>query len=164
MAIRRGEVPSDSLLAVYGRAGDYTDCFIAEVPGQVSFPRFVEAFYSSPMFKPERFLLMALLSKPSSAQDIRDLAHGQADHFAAWTVEARSDDELLLCDFQQATRSWLKVEPLAQGATRLWFGTAVALSRQSGARRTIGKAIFASLGWFHRLYSRALLWGAIRGL
>ncbi len=164
MTIRRGLVPVDSLLASYSRPGNYTDCFIAEVPGQVTFSRFVDAFYSSPCFKPERFLLMALLDKRSSAEDIQALADGQADRFAAWTVEARGEGEILLCDFQQATRSWLKAEPLASGGTRLWFGTAVALSRQSGARQTIGRLIFASLGWFHRLYSRALLWGAVRRL
>lgn len=164
MAIRRGQIPPDSLLAVYGRAGNYTDCFTAEVPGHVSFSRFVEAFYSSPCFWPERFLLMALLGKPSSAQDIRDIAAGQTGRFAAWTVEGRGENELLLCDFQQATRSWLMTEPLEQGGTRLWFGTALALTGQTGTRRSIGQMTFAALGWFHRLYSRALLWGAVRGL
>ncbi|WP_310531146.1 hypothetical protein [Novosphingobium sp.] len=164
MAIRRGQVPEKSLLAAYGRAGNYTDCFIAEVPGQVAFSRFVEAFYSSACFRPERFLLMALLGKRSSAQDIRALAAGQTDHFAAWTVEARTTNEVLLCDFQQATRSWLMAEPLEHGGTRLWFGSAVVLTGQTGARRTMGQMTFAALGWFHRIYSRALLWAAIRGL
>ncbi|MFM5929566.1 MAG: hypothetical protein ACKOPQ_01520 [Novosphingobium sp.] len=161
---RSRTLPEGALLARHVGAGNYTDCLCAEVAGDVPFARFVEAFYSAKTFAPERFVLAALLGKRSTVEDIRALAEGRSDDFAAWTVEDRAERQLLLCDFQQATRSWLMVEPLAGGGTRLLFGTAVVLSGQSGARKGMGRALFWSLLWFHKAYARLLLWGAVRHL
>lgn len=164
--IRKQEVPSGTLLEEYGSQGNYVDCYKAEMPDEIAFVRFVEAFYSSTCFKPERFLLRALLGKPSTVEDIRALAEGRSDHFAAWTVEGRSDRELLLCDFQQATRSWLMLTKREQGGAELWFGTAVVLRSQgmSISRQWLALVLTIVFGGFHRLYSRALLWGAVKQL
>lgn len=97
-------------------------------------------------------MLAILVAKPSSDADARALARGETDRFAAWTVEARTEDQILNCDFQSATRSWL-MSRRDDGVTWLYFGSVVT-SRSGGAPR--GGAFKALLG-FHRLYARALL-------
>ncbi len=117
------------------------------------------------MFKLERLILTLLLGRPATDAQARELAEGRLDRFAAWTVEGRAENQLLLCDFQGRTRSWLMTEPGAYGrSTRLFFGSAVVpkLDRRSGERR-MGAAFTALLG-FHKLYSRLLLSSAISRL
>lgn len=152
-------LPAEALLAKYTRGGAYTDCYATEVPGAVSHARFVEAFYTTPAFKLERLLLAWFASKPSSDAQARQLAEGSRDSFAAWDVEARGADQLLLRDMGGRTRSWLMVAPVAGGAaaTRLYFGSAVVpvISARSG-RAEMGFAFRALLG-FHKIYSKVLL-------
>lgn len=158
MPIEQASLPADALLARYAGTGNYVDCLTIAVPNAVTLSEWIAAFYSSPAFRPERWLLAHLLGKPSTAQDIADLAAGQSTRFAAWTVEQRTADQLLLCDFQQATRSWLMVEPLtASNSTRLYFGTAVVLSPRDGRRFGVRRALFWGLLWFHKAYARLLL-------
>ncbi len=152
------ELPDQALLQAYRVEGGYVDCWTAEVPGTISLTTFVTAFYTSRAFRPERWLLGAVLGKRADDQDATRLANGEAERFSAWSVEARRGDELLLCDFQGKTRSWLKVCPIAEG-TRLHFGSAVV-----PARTTADRIVFTALLGFHRLYSRILLRGALRGL
>jgi hypothetical protein len=90
--------------------------------------------------------------RPSTDEDARRLARDQAETFAAWSVEARAPDQLLLTDFQGNTRSWLMCEPQGTG-TRLYFGSAVVPTAR-GAK--LGLVYRALLG-LHKLYSRALL-------
>jgi hypothetical protein len=123
-------------------------------PG-ASFEEYLFAFYASRMFRPERFLL-GLLGMKSTTHDIRRLAEGNTQNFAAWTVEARTGDQLVLCDYRKVTRSWLMTEATDRGS-RLYFGSAVVHSGQGGAKLVLSKMMFASLLWFHKLYSRALL-------
>lgn len=159
-------LPPDSLLARHMIAGDYGDCFVAEVAGTVTLQRFIAAFYSSGTFTPERVFL-GLIGRGADAWDIAALAEGHSTRFAAWTVEAREGDEILLRDFMGETRSWLKVEPHPDGtATRLLFGSGVGRSKGDGKSKgsPIGRAIFAALTPLHRLYARALLAGAVRGI
>ena len=50
------------------------------------------------------------------------------EKFAAWHVENRSENEILMCDFRGRTRSWLMVAPVStvsDARTRLYFGSAV---------------------------------------
>ncbi len=88
-------------------------------------------------------------------------AHGgELNSFAAWGVEERSVNQLLMSDFKGRTRSWLMVAPVQSGgatATRLYFGSAVVpiVNKASGQAR-LGFAFSALLG-FHKLYSRVLL-------
>jgi hypothetical protein len=154
-AVIAGPMPDQALLSRYRERQAFTDCYIADVPHEVSLARYVEAFYTTPLFKAERIVLL-LVGKLSSDDDARVMARGESDRFAAWTVEGRMDDQILLCDFLGKTRSWLMRAP-CPGGTRLYFGTAVLPQRVSATGE-------ASLGWafrlmlvFHRLYAPALL-------
>jgi len=104
-------------------------------------------------------LLTWFVSKPSSDAQARRLAVGDLDTFAAWDVEARSVNQLLMCDFQGRTRSWLMIAPVQSGGstiTRLYFGSAVVPSVNKAGRAGLGFAFRALLG-FHKVYSRVLL-------
>jgi hypothetical protein len=154
------ELPGNALLDKYAQGGAYTDCYAAEIAKSVSHAAYVEAFYTTKVFKLERLLLAWFASKPSSDAQARQLAAGELDSFAAWNVEARSVNQLLMSDFNGRTRSWLMVAPILGGsaaATRLYFGSAVVpiVGKASGQAR-MGFAFRALLG-FHKLYSRVLL-------
>lgn len=158
-------LPDTALLARYQRDGSYTDCYSTVVAQPVPHGEYVQAFYSTALFNVERWILSWLVKRPSDDAQLRELAGGQGEAFAAWTVEARSPDQLLLCDFMGRTRSWLMVQPEpGQTATRLYFGSAVVprVDRRTGQAR-MGWGFHALLG-FHRLYSRALLRAAQRRL
>lgn len=157
--IRRLELPSRALLRQRVREGDYTDCYAAEIRRTVSQAQYVEAFYTTAVFKVERAILRLAVQRPSSDAGAKALAAGTTTAFAAWNVEHRAGDQVLLADFSGRTRSWLMVEPLAGGATRLYFGSAVTQRRGRDGERGMGAAFRALLG-FHQLYSRVLLHAA----
>ena len=147
------------MLAHYAKAGAYTDCYAGDVARAVSHADFVVAFYTGGLFKIERWLLALFIARPSTDAQARQLAAGERDTFAAWRVEGRKADQILMCDIAGRTRSWLMVSAApgpAQG-TRLYFGSAVVpvVSRSTGQPR-MGLPFKALLG-FHKLYSRALL-------
>lgn len=146
------------MLRRYVDAGAYTDCYATDIATRVSFAAYVEAFYVGAAFRPER-LVLGLIGKSSNDADARRLARGEAEMFSAWNVEARAADQLLLCDFQNRTRSWLMTAAREGGGTRLFFGSAVVpVGVGSGAGR-LGFP-FDALLEFHQLYSRVLLGGA----
>ena len=153
--IRAIETPANSQLGRYAAAGAFTDCYLAELPFRVALAQFVEAFSTTRLFKAER-LLLRLVARPSTDAQAALLAHGQATTFAAWSVESRTEHEVLLATGR--TRSWLMVipEPGAAGV-QLLFGSAVVPKRRSAAGRGRMGLLFGSLLGFHRLYSRALL-------
>ena len=158
------ELPPAALLAKYLHAGAYTDCYCIDVEWPVSHAQYVEAFYSTAVFGIERRLLAWFVAKPSTMAQIHELAAGRLDQFAAWNVESRGIDQLLLSDYQGRTRSWLMTAPIGSvgcAGTRLYFGSAVVpiAGRKSG-KAEMGFAFRALLG-FHKLYSRVLL-GAAR--
>jgi hypothetical protein len=156
-------LPDDALLARYARTDAYTDCYKTEVSGAISFTEYVTAFYTTDLFRLERLILKLVVSKPSTDAETIQLAEGEIDAFAAWYVEARGENEILLCDFRNRTRCWLMVSPLHDDTgirTTLYFGSAVIPVRD----RRFGKP---SLGWgfgalalFHMAYSLALLYSA----
>jgi hypothetical protein len=159
-AIQTGELPQGALLDPYRRQGAYTDCYFMEVPGTVSQPEYVEAFYTSPLFKLERLILALLVSRPSSDAQARQLAAGEATRFAAWNVEGHTANQLLLCDYTQRTRSWLMsiaMENAGPATTRLYFGSAVVPKTHAASGRPSFGLAFHALSGFHRLYSSALL-------
>lgn len=82
------DVPEGSLLAGYGGPGDYRDCFCREVPGVVSLTEFIERFYCSAAFRPER-LALGLMGRGASNADARALARGKTDRIAVWEVIER---------------------------------------------------------------------------
>lgn len=158
------EIPPGALLQTYRVDGTFADCYRTTLPGRIPLAAFVEAFYTTRLFKLER-LILALVGRPSTDEDACRLARGASDTFAAWTVEGRNEHELLLCDMTGRTRSWLMVSPDGDdSATRLYFGSAVVpqRDRKSGEPR-LGAGFSALLG-FHKRYSVALLGAARRAL
>ena len=158
------EVPPNSFLRQHKDGPRYADCYVIKVPGTVTQAAYIEAFYTSPLFKIERTLLQYLASKPASDADAKALAGGAATKFSAWRVEAQSLSELLLADFTGRTRYWLMAVPAPLGndppGTLLYFGSAVVPRSRQGAQ---------SMGWlfhalldFHRLYSHLLLRAACK--
>ncbi len=163
--IKNSPLPKEALLHLYSRDGHYTDCFSTEISRSVTHSQYVTAFYTTKLFKIERFILRLAVSRPSTDTEAMQLAEEQRDAFAAWSVEARDKNQLLLCDFKGRTRSWLMVEPMTpeQGPrTRLYFGSAVVLTgKNESERRSRG---FSMLLRFHRWYSVALLYSAKKRL
>ncbi len=153
-------LPQGALLSKYVGTGAHTDCYSVNVAQPVSLAEFVEAFYSTPLFKLERRLLSLAAGFPSTDEEARELARGERQRFAAWSVEAREPHQILLAAGR--TRSWLMVgAPAAASGPSdvLFFGSAVLPRRQGG----LGWQFTALLG-FHRLYSRLLLGAAARRL
>jgi hypothetical protein len=156
------ELPAGALLARYRDDGAYTDCFVTTVPGRIDHARYVEAFYTTPLFKAERLVLAWLLGRPSTDSEARRLAAGATTKFAAWSVEARHTDQVLLCDFLRYTRSWLMStvdETSGSPGTTLYFGSAIV--RRGRDPVSLG---FRALLGFHQLYARALLRSAAKRL
>ena len=160
MTIEPCALPDAALLGRYAEAGAYTDCYATDVSGAVSLAQYVTAFYTTPLFKLERVILKLALQKPSTDAQAGQLAGGSINAFAAWRVEDRCENQLLMCDVFGSTRSWLMVAPvLTEGgvATRLYFGSAVVPKRNAKTgRRSLGLDFRLLLG-FHKLYSVALL-------
>jgi hypothetical protein len=161
--VRPMPLPDGALLCAYRDRGAYTDCYALDVEGTISQAEYIGAFYTSPLFKVERFILKWLVSKASTDAEAYALAADETTRFAAWTVEARSGDQIVMCDFQSRTRSWLMILPLSGGAqTRLYFGTAVAPLRPNGKKDSAFGFGFRLLLPIHQLYARALLRAAAR--
>ena len=153
-------LPKESLLQRCADAGAFTDCYTTNINQAVSQTQYVEAFYSTTVFGIERLILKWAINKGSTRSDIQQLAAGTANTFAAWTVEARTPNQLLLADFKGRTRSWLMTLPpsdTGDGTTRLFFGSAVMPQTDPATGQPSLGAGFGSLLWFHKLYSRVLL-------
>lgn len=158
------ELPAHALLHRYSVGGGFTDCYATVLPQAVSHGQFVLAFYTTRLFKLERFLLTYLARRPSTDADAKALAAGEADRFSAWEVEARAENQLLLSDFRQRTRSWLMVQPDGSD-TILYFGSAVVPVVTAGNGKPSGMGfMFHALSGFHRVYSVLLLKAAARKL
>jgi hypothetical protein len=157
-------LPPHALLATYRESGAYTDGYVTTLDRPVALASYIDAFYTTPLFKLERLILAAFAGRPSTDLQARQLAIGQLDTFAAWRVEARQADQILLADLSGRTRSWLMVAPSEGGGTQLYFGSAVVpVADPASGQRRMGLAFRALLG-FHTLYSRALLFSARRKL
>ena len=166
-AIHSCELPADALLNRYSGPGAFVDCYVAEIARAISHAEFVEAFYTTAVFKLERLILRLLVSRPSTDAEAQQLAQRKRDSFAAWSVEARATNQLLLSDFTGRTKSWLMVAaPQNAGSpgTRLFFGSAVVPAHSAGAGRTSLGFVFTALLGFHKLYSRILLRSAVSRL
>jgi len=170
--IQKTNLPSNSLLQSYVELNAYTDCYCVELEGSYIFEEFVESFYTTHLFKLERSILKWLANKPSTDQQAKQLATGDISYFAVWTVEKRSDTQILMCDFLNRTRSWLMLESFEKGGlnfNKLYFGSAV-VRKQNGIKESIknGKnglgTSFNLLLGFHKLYSRALLKSSVKKL
>jgi hypothetical protein len=141
--------------------GYYTDCFAIEVAGDVTLAAFINAFYTTWLFRAERLVLRVAARVPSTDEQLRDLASGQGDQFAAWRVEARSDVQVLLNAGR--TKSCLMVVPVGD-KTRLMFGSVVVPEPAKGNKPPRLGPVFDTLLGAHRVYSRLLLGAAARKL
>ena len=157
MSVGPHELPENAFLQRYVDVG-HTDCYGVDVEQDVTFADFVTAFYTTWLFKLERTILR-LVKRPSTDAEVAELAAGTRTTFAAWDVEDRGADQILMCDMGGRTRSWLQVTPLDTG-TRLYFGSAVVPDKKSGKMGFI----FHALMGFHKLYSVMLLKAAVRNL
>ena len=132
-----------------------------DVAGAVSHADYVEAFYTGRTFEIELLLLALFFSKSATDVQAKQLAIGETKDFSGWRVEDRNTEQLLMCSLGSGkTRSWLMVAPQSEGAapaTRLYFGSAVLASGIKASGEPRMSAMFTSLLWFHRLYSRVLL-------
>jgi len=152
--IQKCTVPSGSLLETYSSNG-YADSYCTEIQERVSLAQFIAVFYTTNLFKLERFILTHIAHRPSTDVQAQDLADGKTNQFAAWAVEKRNDHEILMCDMLGRTRSWLMVQHVNE-KTILYFGSAVVPSKNRSGKQSLGY-IFAALLGFHKIYSVLLL-------
>jgi len=125
----------------------------------------VTAFYTTGLFRLERWILRLLVARPSTDEEARQLARSERNGFAAWSVEARAADQLLMRDFTGRTRSWFMVSAIdGSPGSRLYFGSVVVPLRDpKTGGRSLGRVHGRLIG-FHKLYSRMLLGAAARRL
>jgi hypothetical protein len=162
-SIKKSPIPGDTLLAIYIGDGSYTDCFSTVIPARIPLSEFVFAFYTTLLFRLERLILHWIVSRPSTDAEARQLADGSTLNFAAWHVENRTGNEILMCDMHGRTRSWLMVDPgdtAGDGGTRLYFGSAVVpVPDSKSGEMSLGFAYRTLIG-FHKVYSMLLLYFA----
>lgn len=162
-SIKSCPLPDNALLNTYQLNGAYTDCYYTEISRTVTHSQYVNAFYTTPAFKLERSILKWVVSKPSSDAQVVQLADGTTDSFAAWSVEKRCENQLLLCDYQKRTRSWLMIKHIESEegvTTRLYFGSAVVPIENIKTGSSSFGLVFHALSWFHKMYSVTLLFSA----
>ena len=164
-SIERCPLPDNALLNKYDYPGVYTDCYRTDVIGAVTHEEYVSTFYTTLLFKLERIILNWAVSRPSSDIQAIQLAEGNAETFAAWHVEDRCENQLLLSDFKGRTRSWLMVAPVDTEdirKTQLFFGSAVTPVGNAEAEKTsLGFGFgFTMLLGFHKCFSVLLLYSA----
>ena len=165
MQVTRCPLPDGALLMRYADIeGGFTDCYTAGVRARVDLAGFVTAFYSTRLFKAERLVLKLAFRCPSTDADVRAMAAGDHDRFAIWTVEARAQDQILLCPKGGSTRSWLMARPEREGWTRLYFGSAVVPTQVNDTVRVPRGSLSRPALWAHDTYSRLLLRAACRRL
>ncbi|MFC3151425.1 hypothetical protein ACFOEK_10345 [Litoribrevibacter euphylliae] len=160
--VQRSALPDSALSKHYEAKGAYTDCFFLDVPQKVSFEEYVEAFYTTPLFKLERKILALVVRKPSTDGQAKALAKGERTQFSSWNEEARGENQILMSDFMNKTRSWLKTEDISddqQTKTRLYFGSVVVPPQTKNGPGEFGFLFHATTG-LHVVYSKALLKGA----
>jgi len=157
--IEKCTVMPNSLLASYAENG-YADSYCTELPGHISMEDYVFSFYTTALFKLERFILTWTVLKSSTDLQAKELINGKTDKFAAWTIEARKDNELLMCDMLKQTRSWFMVNHTGTSdapRTQLYFGTGIALTTRGKIVKTSIGLFFILMLPFHKLYSVFLL-------
>ncbi len=165
LRVKPSPLPNKALLGRYSeKPGHYTDCYTILVDGPVDLASYVNAFYTTWIFKCERFLLKWLVNRPSTDEDVSRLASGELQEFAAWSLEAVSPDEILLCDMAGRTRSWLKVDKQPDNQTKLFFGSAVVPKATNDEGKPGLGFMFSALLGFHKVYSRVLLGSAVSRL
>lgn len=121
-------LPEDSYLHEFAARRAHTDGFYCDLSGTIPLSDFIGAFYTSWLFQLERQILAAIIARPSSDQEALALARGEREKFAAWSVEMRCHNQIIMLDYKSKTRSWLMCEPRGS-STRLYFGTIIEPSK-----------------------------------
>ena len=163
LSIEKCAILPQTLLSKYSLDGMYADSYCTEIKGQISLSVFVFAFYTTRLFKVEQFILAHVAQRPSNDVQAKELADGAINKFAAWNVESRNDNELLMCDILGRTRSWFMVNHLTTGdnkKTHLYFGSAVVPRKDPKTGKTSLGFVFRILLGFHKIYSFLLLYFA----
>jgi len=158
-SIEKCPVPPKALLAKYSLDGIYVDSYRTEIPGHIPFATYVFAFYTTALFKKEAFILTHTVKLPSDDGQARELADNKRNEFAAWKVESRTENELLMCDRGSRTRSWFMVQHI-DSHTQLYFGSAVVPKKDKTPGKSSLGFIFTALLGFHKIYSVLLLYFA----
>lgn len=158
--VRAVDIPSGTMLKAYqAQEGCYTDCYAVDVAGAPDIERFIRIFFDTSIFRLERRILALSGLEATHADDVDALARGHRSRFAAWRLEGKTADELMLRFERPSGRTWLHVAdvPDQSGQARLFFGSALLPgARDNDKRPTIGWSLHAFLP-FHRLYARMLL-------
>lgn len=159
------ELPKSALSSSYKAQGAFVDCYYLDILQDISLDKYIQAFYTTPLFKLERSLLSLATFKRANDDGAVELSLGKSEHYSIWTVEGRESNQIMLRDFSGNTRSWLMVEDKKNEiGTRLYFGSVVVpKDRKNNGQASFGK-LFHFLGSFHKIYSKALLSAAYRKL
>ncbi len=57
-SVQTAPLPSNALLVPYAQIeGGFTDCYVTDLPGEVTLAQYVAAFYTTPLFRLERWVL-----------------------------------------------------------------------------------------------------------
>ncbi|MDF1668425.1 MAG: hypothetical protein P1U83_02320 [Roseovarius sp.] len=162
--VQQVQVPEGSFLDHFARQdGVYADCFAVEINSDIAFGDYIEAFYTTPLFKAERLILRLIAKAPSTDDEARLLGIGDLDKFAIWRVKERAESQLLMKAVGR-TSSWFMTVPVSPGRTRLMFGSVVVphgYPKPGAAKMGFG---FSALLGLHKLYSRRLLASARKRL
>jgi hypothetical protein len=162
LSIEKCTAPPNSLVSPYSENG-YADSYCTEIAGHISLEDFVFGFYTTALFRLERFILTWTVQKPSDDKQAKDLMEGKTNKFAAWTVEGRRQNELLMCDMLERTRSWFMVKQIGtkeDPRTQLYFGTGISAAKKGKAEKSSLGLFFIALLPFHKIYSVLLLYSA----
>jgi hypothetical protein len=112
-SIEKCTVIPNSLLASYAENG-YADSYYTELPGHISMEDYVFSFYTTTLFKLERFILTWTVLKPSNdlqAKELMDgktLPQGTQTQATGGTKVSRRTQERILKMFPQITEEELE--------------------------------------------------------
>jgi len=158
------ELPSHALSASYKEQGAFVDCYYIDIAKDVGLDNYIQAFYTTALFKVERSLLSLATFKRTKDDEAVKLSLGESDSYSIWTVEGRQSNQIMLRDFTGNTRSWLMVEKASGGgcdsnrdsemSTRLYFGSVVVPKDVTENGAGSFGVLFHLLGKFHQVYSR----------
>lgn len=155
--VRKTIVPDNGPVKTYeDRQDAKVDSYKIIVPGHVSLSDYIGSFYRGRLFRMERKIIHKVTGHASSDAQIEELLAGERDTFSAWTRDAESENQLIMCDYQSRTCSWFMVEPDGSN-TVLRFGTVIKPTDYAGRFERFSKLMFTLFMPLHGLYSRLLL-------
>jgi len=166
------ELPSHALSTSYKEQGAFVDCYYIDITKDISLDKYIQAFYTTAIFKLERSLLSLATFKCTKDDEAIELSLEKSDSYSIWTVEGRQSNQIMLRDFTGNTRSWLMVEKSSGSdsnrdggiSTRLYFGSVVVPKGVTESGQGSFGVLFHLFGKFHQLYSKALINAAYRRL